>query len=43
MSDGTVNVSVRTGAPWWLWLIILALLAAAAVITSLLAQIGVTP
>ena len=28
MGDGTVNVSVRTGAPWWLWLIILALLAA---------------
>lgn len=28
MSDGGVHVSVRTGAPWWLWLVILALLAA---------------
>lgn len=28
MSDGTVNVSVRTGAPGWMWVIILALLAA---------------
>lgn len=29
MGDSTVNVSVRTGAPWWLWLLIIALVAAA--------------